>query len=55
MQEPGGRSRGRGRFGQVQGGSAPGEGAMEEPGGLSRGSGRLGQVQGGSAPGEGAI
>ena len=32
MKEPGGRSRGRCRHGQVQGGLVPGEGAMEEPG-----------------------
>ena len=39
----------------VQGGPAPGEGAMKEPGGRSRGRCRHGQVQGGLAPVEGAM
>ena len=57
MEEPGGQSRGRFRLRQVQGGSAPGERAMEEPGSRSRGRGRcrLGQVQGALAPVEGAM
>ena len=57
MKEPGGQTRGRCRHGQVQGGSAPGERAMEEPGSRSRGRGRyrLGQIQGALAPGEGAM
>ena len=37
MKEPGGWSRDRCRHGQVQGGSAPGERAMEELEGWSRG------------------
>ena len=40
------------RLGQVQGGPAHGEGAMEKPGGWSRRRCRLEQVYGGLAPGE---
>mgnify|MGYP006924397563 CR=1 FL=1 len=43
------------RLGQVQGGPAHGEGAIEKPGGWSRGRCRLGHVQGDPAPGEGAM
>ena len=39
----------------VQGGPAPGEGAMKEPGGRSRGRCRHGQVQGGLVAKEGAM
>ena len=40
MEEQGGRSRGRCRLGEVQGGPAPSEVAMEEPGaGVGEGAG----------------